>query len=118
MKTEWLEAFHVTAETSSLTKASELLHMTQPALSKQIKNLEQAVGAPLFTRTTSGVSLTPAGEIVFKDGQRISNSLTICNEKLINCRDRRRLPSVHGRVSPCLICRNTSPTIQQWMDRN
>lgn len=82
MKTEWLEAFHVTAETSSLTKASELLHMTQPALSKQIKNLEQAVGAPLFTRTTSGVSLTPAGEIVFKDGQNILEQLDDMQRKI------------------------------------
>ena len=82
MKTEWLEAFHVTAETSSLTKASELLHMTQPALSKQIKNLEQAVGAPLFTRTTSGVSLTPAGEIVFKDGQKILEQLDDMQRKI------------------------------------
>ncbi|MDP4084636.1 MAG: LysR family transcriptional regulator [Bacillota bacterium] len=62
MRSEWLEAFHTTAETQSLTKASELLNMSQPALSKQIKNLENDLGASLFTRSTVGVTLTKAGE--------------------------------------------------------
>ncbi|MED1203559.1 LysR family transcriptional regulator [Heyndrickxia acidicola] len=62
MRSEWLEAFYTTAETQSLTKASELLNMSQPALSKQIKNLENDLGANLFTRSTVGVTLTKAGE--------------------------------------------------------
>jgi DNA-binding transcriptional LysR family regulator len=62
MRIEWLEAFHTTVDTQSLTKASELLNMSQPALSKQIKNLENDVGASLFTRSTVGVTLTKAGE--------------------------------------------------------
>ncbi len=58
MKTEWMEAFLVTAETGSLTKASEVLHMTQPALSKQIKSLESALDVSLLHRSAHGVTLT------------------------------------------------------------
>jgi DNA-binding transcriptional LysR family regulator len=62
MRIEWIEAFLTTIETKSFTKASELLNMTQPALSKQIRNLEADVGAELFARSTTGVNLTKAGE--------------------------------------------------------
>ncbi|QPC45655.1 LysR family transcriptional regulator [Mangrovibacillus cuniculi] len=75
MRFEWLEAFQLTAETQSLTKASELLHMSQPALSKQIKNLENDLGASLFKRTTVGVSLTQAGERLLPVSQRILKEL-------------------------------------------
>ncbi|KUP09460.1 hypothetical protein Q75_00630 [Bacillus coahuilensis p1.1.43] len=71
MRIEWIEAFLTTAETQSLTKASELLNMTQPALSKQIKNLEADVGASLFARSTVGVTLTKAGEQLVPACQRI-----------------------------------------------
>lgn len=72
MRIEWIEAFITTAETQSLTKASELLNMTQPALSKQIKNLENDVGASLFTRSTVGVTLTKAGERLLTTCKEIS----------------------------------------------
>lgn len=62
MRIEWLEAFQTTAETKSLTRASEILNMTQPALSKQIRNLENDIGANLFNRSSTGVTLTKAGE--------------------------------------------------------
>ncbi|MFC7371939.1 LysR family transcriptional regulator [Fictibacillus iocasae] len=73
MRMEWLEAFQVTAETKSLTKASELLHMSQPALSKQIKNLETELGAALLTRTTVGVTLTEAGDQLLAATSNIMN---------------------------------------------
>ncbi|MFS1517235.1 LysR family transcriptional regulator [Bacillus sp. SCS-151] len=71
MKIEWLEAFQITAETKSLTKSSELLHMSQPALSKQIRNLEIDLGASLFIRSSTGVRLTQAGEILLKSSKNI-----------------------------------------------
>ncbi|WP_029329963.1 LysR family transcriptional regulator [Exiguobacterium oxidotolerans] len=76
MKTEWLEAFQMTAETKSLTKASELLHLTQPALSKQIKSLEHYLGTTVFHRSATGVALTPAGEIVYAQALQILSQLS------------------------------------------
>ncbi len=56
-----LRAFVATAETGQVTKAAERLHVTQPAVSAQIKALEQEIGVPLFERVGNGVLLTLAG---------------------------------------------------------
>jgi DNA-binding transcriptional LysR family regulator len=44
-----------------LTRAARLLHVTQPALSKALAEIERAIGAPLFERTPQGLAATPAG---------------------------------------------------------
>ncbi len=60
-----LRAFVTVAEELSFTKAAKRLFVAQQALSVQIRQLEQRVGAPLLVRTTRSVSLTPAGEALF-----------------------------------------------------
>ena len=61
---ELLETFCAVAEAGSLTKAAERLHLTQPAITRQMRALERELGAPLLTRTSQGVALTPAGRAV------------------------------------------------------
>jgi len=61
MNTLWIRAFLEAAEHKSLSKASEKLNLTQPALSKQIRNLEQWLGVELFRRSALGVELTEEG---------------------------------------------------------
>jgi DNA-binding transcriptional LysR family regulator len=56
-----LKVFEAVAEHLSFRKASEHLYLSQPAVSLQIKALEEEVGLPLFDRSGSQVSLTPAG---------------------------------------------------------
>ncbi|MGD7009333.1 LysR family transcriptional regulator [Metabacillus sp. 84] len=73
MRIEWIEAFLATVETESFTKASEHLNMTQPALSKQIRNLEADVGSELFARSTIGVTLTKVGEQLLPTAKTIHN---------------------------------------------
>ena len=58
-----LKAFKVLAAERNFTKAANLCHITQPALSVLIQNLEQLVGAKLFVRNTRNVVLTPEGEL-------------------------------------------------------
>lgn len=65
MNTQALQNFIRLADTLHFTKASEELFMAQPALSRQIKQLEQSIGADLFKRDKRNVSLTKAG-IYFK----------------------------------------------------
>jgi DNA-binding transcriptional LysR family regulator len=62
MKLHQLRALAAVAETGSIQEASRVLHVTQPALSKAIKELEASVGATLFVRTSKGVQLTPPGQ--------------------------------------------------------
>src|ERR1700684_6159 len=56
--------FLAVAETLHFSKAAELLGMAQPLLSQQIKRLEEHVGHRLFDRTTRGVKLTLAGQLL------------------------------------------------------
>lgn len=61
-----LKVFCTVAEVKSFSKASEIIHLTQPAVSAQIQVLEDFYGTKLFERTTNNVSLTPTGEILYK----------------------------------------------------
>ena len=57
-----LETFVVVAREGSITRASELLHLSQPAVSAHIKAIEDALDVVLFERTPRGMSLTSDGK--------------------------------------------------------
>lgn len=59
---ELYRIFYVVANHSNITKASEELSISQPAISKSIKNLEEQLGGQLFVRTKRGVTLTEEGK--------------------------------------------------------
>lgn len=57
-----LQAFEAVARTGSVVRAAEALHVTQGAVSKQLRQLEEALGVALFERRNRGVHLTAAGQ--------------------------------------------------------
>ena len=59
------------AEYKNMTRAAEALYISQSALSHYVKNVETALGAPLFDRSTSPLSLTYAGQCYLESAQRI-----------------------------------------------
>ena len=61
-----LKTFVTVAEEGHLTRASERLHTSQPAVSAHIKSLEEELGVPLFLRTPKGMTLTREG-IILRD---------------------------------------------------
>jgi DNA-binding transcriptional LysR family regulator len=66
-----LRYFVAVAQERHVTRAARALHVSQPALSKQIRALERQVGAELFRRLPHGVELTPAGEALVPHARRI-----------------------------------------------
>ena len=60
-----LKVFCTVAETKSFSKASEIIHLTQPAVSLQVQALEEIYETKLFDRSGGTVTLTPAGELLY-----------------------------------------------------
>ncbi|HSB18382.1 MAG TPA: LysR family transcriptional regulator [Anaeromyxobacteraceae bacterium] len=67
-----LHCFEVVVEEAGFKRATSRLHITQPALSYQMKHLEEELGVQLFVRRPGGVSLTDAGRLLFSHVQRVS----------------------------------------------
>lgn len=100
-----LQVFHAVAKQMSFTKAAETLFMTQPAVTFQIKQLEEHFNTRLFERGHGRIALTPAGEIVLEYAERI---LALSAEL------ETRLREMTGRLSgPLLI--GASTTIAEFL---
>lgn len=65
-----LRAFLTVADMGNLTRAAEVLHLVQPAVSRQIRLLEEDIGSPLFERERHGMVLTEAGQALVGYAQR------------------------------------------------
>jgi DNA-binding transcriptional LysR family regulator len=100
-----LQVFHAVAKQMSFTKAAETLFMTQPAVTFQIKQLEEHFNTRLFERGHGKIALTPAGEVVLEYAERI---LSLSSEL------ETRLREMTGRLSgPLLI--GASTTIAEFI---
>lgn len=71
MEDHKLKVFCTVAETKSFSKASEIIHLTQPAVSLQIQALEELYETKLFDRSSSSVTLTKTGEALYKYAKEI-----------------------------------------------
>ena len=69
-----LHTLQTVAEVGSMAKASELLALSQPAISKAIADMEHTLGAPLLDRTSRGVELTDCGRALVERA-RVSSSM-------------------------------------------
>ena len=65
-----IRTFVVLARVGNLTRAADQLHLSQPALSLQVKKLHEQLGVVLFERTPRGMRLTPAGEQLLPAAER------------------------------------------------
>lgn len=66
MNLRQLEAFRATMRNGSITAASEVLHISQPSVSRLISDLERSIGFPLFLRTGRGLSATAEGRTFYQ----------------------------------------------------
>lgn len=82
MDTRQLMYFVQVAKDNSFTVAARNLHLSQPALSKMIKKLEDDLGVQLFDRSEHKMTLTDAGERLFEEGQRLLSEMDSITEAI------------------------------------
>lgn len=75
MDLKQLRAFVTVAETGNVTRASTLLNLVQPAVSRQLRLLEEDMGTELFDRSRHGMQLTPSGKTMLEYAHRILNEV-------------------------------------------
>ncbi len=77
-----IESFLTLASTLSYTKASGILHTTQPNLSKMMMNIEQELNVKLLVRNRRDVKLTPAGVIFYEEMKKMLHMYELAKEKI------------------------------------
>src|SRR4051812_28443931 len=77
-----LRALAAVAKNRSVTSAAKQLHLTQPAVTLQLRNLQALAGLPLIQRTPEGMLLTDAGREVLALTERIEAAISDCETTL------------------------------------
>jgi len=85
-----LRTFAAVAEEGHLTRAAEKLHLSQPAVSAQIKALEDELGVTLFERGSGGMTLTPAGRHLLPEAEKTVQAAQALRSEAL---------ALHGEVS-------------------
>jgi DNA-binding transcriptional LysR family regulator len=93
----------------SFTKAAEALHITQPTISKMIRNLENELGTDVFVRNGKRVELTDAGQVIYSRAQHILHSFENLSSEL---NDLTHLKNGRIRIGlPPMVGANFFPTV-------
>ncbi|MCT4621611.1 MAG: LysR family transcriptional regulator [Marinisporobacter sp.] len=109
MNLGYLQAFYMTVKHNSMSKAAQILHLTRPGLSGQIKSLENELGVSLLNRSNKGVELTEEGKVLFDYADTLLSIQGNIKRDLINLhQDRPKLvigacKSVGEYALPCSI---------------
>ncbi|MFI3239611.1 MAG: LysR substrate-binding domain-containing protein [Bacteroidales bacterium] len=77
-----LKVFVTVAETMSFTKCADILHISQPAVTKHIKELERHISKPLFIRLGSKIEISEAGKSLLPFARNVLNSYMLLNESV------------------------------------
>jgi len=101
MNLRTLRYFVVVADSGSLTAAAAAIPIAQPALTRQMRELENETGVQLLQRLPRGVRLTQAGVTLYESAQRILSEATRLNRRLAHSQEHDVIPVAVG-VSPTL----------------
>lgn len=110
-----LKAFEAVAETLSFTSAADVLHVTQAAVSRQVKNLEDELGVVLVDRLPGGNRLTANGQRLYQ-GLRDGLDTVESAVQSVSTQPSRRVLTVS--VAPFFAANWLSPRIMSFIDQN
>jgi LysR family glycine cleavage system transcriptional activator len=111
----WLRAFEAAARTLSFTHAASELHITQAAVSKHVKSLEQHLRHPLFIRRPRGLDLTKSGAAYLPKVQDAMERLTIGTREVFG---QRRTSALTVRCAVSFAVNWLSPRLTTYLDRH
>lgn len=111
MNLQHLRTFAQVVRSGTLSEASRVLHITQPAISQQIRALEKHFSAQLLERSSRGVEVTQAGQTVFAYANRLLELTEIMEREIMELRSATggeltvgATSTVGGYAVPCSIC--------------
>ena len=122
-----LRAFLAVAESRNFSRAGELMALTQPAVSRNVTELEQALGVQLLHRTTREVELTDAGRLLQGHATRVLDALDECLLEVSGLATQRlgkvrvaSSPTLSAHLMPRCIarCREQAPGIELLLGRD
>jgi len=114
MELTHLKTFREVAGTLNFTRAAERLHLTQSAVSHQIKSLESELDEPLFIRAKRGVKLTQAGKIALEYAERILDDAEALRERLSG-REHSPVGRVRAAAATQAFVHLFAPLFEQFM---
>ena len=77
-----LRVFQAVAQTGSFTRAADVVQLTQPGISKHVKQMEESFGTPLFDRSGRKATLTEAGAILFEATQGVMTIIDVAEQRI------------------------------------
>ena len=110
-----LRIFHAVADAGSLTHAGDSLHLSQSAVSRQIRALEEALNTTLFHRHARGLILTEQGELLYRTAHEVFGKLAMTEALLTESKDR---PKGMMKVTATVAFGSTwlAPRMREFME--
>jgi LysR family transcriptional regulator, benzoate and cis,cis-muconate-responsive activator of ben and cat genes len=100
MELRHLRYFVAVAAHGSFNRAAEVLHLTQPALSRQVKDLEEELGVPLLVRGQNTVKLTESGDLFYEEAREV---IARANQAVQRVRGEARSETLRVGYAPSII---------------
>ena len=109
-----MEYFLTAADYLNFTRAAKVLHITQPSLSKQIANLEDELGVPLFDRKPRDLQLTPAGKLLYNEFNRLMPEIAAIAEKVKMMKREKNETLIIGCVESVYFGETASKIVREY----
>ncbi|MNJ31929.1 HTH-type transcriptional regulator CynR [compost metagenome] len=117
MRLRHIEVFQAIRQTGSISGAAQLLHVTQPAVSKILQHAEAQLGFPLFLRVRGKLQITPEALALEREVDKVSDSVEGVRRLAASLR---RQPGMSLRIgaTPALALSLFGPVISLWSERH